>query len=92
MSAQAWTVAIVYILLCIIGVIAAIKAGKFTASYVIGLLVTLLFIGLLTYDTACLTAGNCGIWSWIRTILYILSPVIAISLFVISFFTEKKSS
>jgi hypothetical protein len=92
MSAQAWTVAIVYLILCIMGVVAAVKAGQFTASYVIGLLVTLLFIGLLTYDTACLTVGNCGVWSWIRTILYIIIPIIVIILVISSFFQKNDKS
>ena len=54
------------------------KTFKLSGSSVVGCLCTLLTIGIMTFDTDCLTSGSCEIWSWIRTILYIIVPVIAI--------------
>ena len=80
MSPQAWTIVFVYILLSISTMAIAIKNKTFkpSGSSVFGCLCTLLAIGIMTFDTDCLTSGSCEIWSWIRTILYIIVPVIAI--------------
>ena len=42
-------------------------------------------IALLIYDTDCLTSGNCNIWSWIRTVLYAILPVLGIVLTIMGY-------
>ena len=41
---------------------------------VIGIPLALLF----AYDINCLVVGNCNVWSWIRTILYLVFVIISI--------------
>lgn len=76
MSIQAWMVLGVYVLLLIISFITAIIQKTFNASFLIGFIFSIGFVALMTYDTACLTHGSCDIWSWIRSVLWIIFPVI----------------
>jgi hypothetical protein len=97
LSIQATILAIIYIIVIILMIIAAImdavktrKAGITTPSWVIFTQVIAFFIwiamiALLIYDTDCLTTGNCNIWSWIRTVLYAILPVLGIVLTIIGF-------
>lgn len=92
LTKQAWILAIVYILSTIIGLIMTIKARAFNAFSFIGLLFSLGFIALLVYDTQCLTSGNCTVWSWIRTILYVFFPTIGLIATAFALFSGKKPS
>lgn len=102
LSIQATILAIIYIIVIVLAVIAAImdtvkqrKIGITTPSWVIFMQVIaffmwLIFIALLIYDTDCLTSGNCNIWSWIRTILYAILPVLGIVFMVIGYRQQGK--
>jgi hypothetical protein len=57
--------------------------------YVLTTFVTIMFYVLILYDTNCLTKGECFVWSWIRTILYAILPIIYIY-YMIWFMTEVK--
>lgn len=46
---------------------------------------TLLFI----YDTDCLVKGGCYVYSWIRTVLYLISIIIIINIISLSIFTTS---
>lgn len=53
----------------------------------LNLLVSLLFgipfVILFTYDTNCLVLGNCNVWSWIRTCLYIIFAILMVVMTVL---------
>jgi len=89
MHPQALTILIVYLLSLIVGLIGSIMSKTFNLFTGIGLFFSLLFVVFLTYDTNCLTEGNCGVWSWIRTVLYILFPVISLILLLVGLVTGK---
>jgi hypothetical protein len=92
MSKQAWVIAIVYALCILIGLIGSIVSKKFTLGAAFGTLFSILFVALITYDTACLTNGFCGAWSWIRTLLYVFFPVVGLVVFFIALVAGKKST
>lgn len=96
LSFQANLLAIVYIIIIVIAIITTIiqdiklnKSGLITSwvifSQIIGLFIWLIFVVLLIYDTDCLTTGNCNVWSWIRTILYLILPVLGIVFTILGF-------
>ena len=90
MSPQAWVLGIVYLILLFGLAIASIVNKAFTPGTFLSLLVSIGFVALLTYDTACLTKGDCSVWSWIRTIFYIIIPVIIILFLVYGLLTGKR--
>jgi len=92
MSTQAWVIAIVYVLCILIGLVGTITSKKFTLGAAFGTLFSIIFVALITYDTACLTNGFCGTWSWVRTIMYVLFPVIGLVAFFIALLSGKKAT
>jgi hypothetical protein len=78
MTPQAITILVVYIIILIIALIGSITSKTFNVWSALGFVIYFLFIALVAYDTNCLTVGDCGVWSWIRTVFYILAPVISI--------------
>lgn len=97
LSIQAMILAIIYVIVIVLMIIAAImdavktrKAGIITPAWVVFTQVIAFFIwfatiALLIYDTDCLTSGNCNIWSWIRTVLYAILPVLGIVLTIMGY-------
>lgn len=73
-STPAITLLIVYILIIVLSTVTIIINKQFRATTVLGILLSLGFVALIVYDTECLSAGGCTIWSWIRTVLYIIVP------------------
>jgi len=47
---------------------------------------------LFAYDINCLVVGNCNLWSWIRTVLYLLVVVLSIVVTVLSLVRKDKSN
>jgi hypothetical protein len=76
MSTQAWLVAIIYLICWVLIMLSATKGQKVTKGSIVMFALFLCYILLLVYDTDCLTAGECSIWSWIRTVLYVIFPVL----------------
>lgn len=91
MSTQAWVVAIVYLLCIVIGIVGSITSKTFTMWSALGAFVGILVLLLVTYDTACLTNGYCGAWSWVRTVLYVIVPVIVLVIFFFAIVFGKKT-
>jgi hypothetical protein len=89
-SYQAIIVLIVYFLVLLVSFIGTVKKVKFTFRVFVSLLVSLFIIVLLVYDTNCLTEGTCNIWSWVRTIIYCIFPVIALIFLFIAFFSKEE--
>ncbi len=90
MSTQSLLVIIIYSLCLLIAFIVSIVKKTINLTGVLGFIFSFLYIALLAYDTNCLTEGQCGTWSWIRTILYLIFPTIILILFMISIFKNKK--
>lgn len=89
LSPQAMTIAVVYVLLAFVSTGIAITQEGFGVSVVLGFLFSSLLIALVVYDTLCLTQGDCGVWSWIRTALYLFIPTVALIISIFSLFKRK---
>lgn len=81
LSVQSIILIVVYALCILIGMIMfapiAFQA-KIMDVFITTSIITLIYVALLIYDTNCLTAGQCNVWSWIRTVLYLILPIIII--------------
>ena len=91
-SPQAIVILVVYALSIITTLVTGIAKYGFNAWTVIGLLFSILFMALSVYDTHCLTSGNCTVWSWIRTGIYVLMPIILLILWMFSFGKDKEKT
>lgn len=90
LTPQAILVLIVYVLSLTVGTVASFNAGKFDAKAAIALLTSVAFLMLIVYDTQCLTMGSCSTWSWVRSIMYVLVPVIGLIVLIVGLFGGKK--
>lgn len=90
-SIPAIIIAVVYLLCMIAGLVIIIAYNMMNIWYGISLIFQLALILLFVYDTDCLTRGGCGVWSWIRTILNIIFPVIFL-IIIISTLSKRKPS
>lgn len=91
MSKQAWLVAVVHVVFIVVLVIIGIYYNAVARNMIYATVFGLLYVLLLTYDTACLTNGDCGIWSWIRSILWIIFPIVTMIFLLTSMDTSVKS-
>jgi hypothetical protein len=89
LSVQAWIIMSIYIISAIMSLVMMIKMHIPIYITLLFVFIWLITIPLLTYDTHCLTDGPCGVWSWIRTVLYCITPVVVI---LTSLFSGSKSS
>jgi hypothetical protein len=76
-SSQALAILIFYVIAAFIIGGMTIKAGSTTSGIMI-IVAMVISAVILAYDTNCLTEGGCGVWSWIRTVVYCLQPIIII--------------
>lgn len=90
MSTQSLLVIIIYSICLLIALITSIVKKTINSSEIFGFILSFLYVILLAYDTNCLTEGQCGTWSWIRTILYLIFPTIILVLFMIRIFKKDK--
>ena len=77
-TTQAKIILGLYVFIVVVTFIMSLVRGSFGIGPFISLIVTLLFALLLSFDTNCLTHGDCNKWSWIRTVLYIIPLLVAI--------------
>lgn len=91
LSKQTIVLIVVYLICIFVGFISSIVKKQFDLKLVLGSLLSLLFLTLFAYDTNCLTKGDCNGWSWFRTILYILVPILALVSYIISLFQKKSN-
>lgn len=80
-SPQAVTIALFYFIMFFIIAFISFKNLPFLAALKV-LAPYLIMTVLLIYDTDCLVAGGCFVYSWIRTVLYLI--VIITAIFVVS--------
>jgi len=80
-STQAIIIMIVYTLAALaLGGLIGMKGSIGTG---IGIAVATLLTGmLLSFDTNCLTENNCNIWSWVRSIIFLIQPLALIGLII----------
>lgn len=78
---QAWIILITYLILDIILAVLLIKKGKIGYAIIIFIIFTLNSL-LLAFDVNCTVDGNCTIWSWIKTCLISLAPLLTIIVLV----------
>lgn len=90
LTPQAILILIVYVLSLTIGTVASFHAGKFDVKAVVALLMSLAFLVLVVYDTQCLTMGSCTTWSWVRSVLYVIVPVISLIMMIVDMYGGKK--
>lgn len=85
-SPQAITISVFYFIMFLIVAFLAFKSLSFIDALKVltPFLITTL---LLVYDTDCLVTGGCVVYSWIRTILYLISIVIIINIVSLTIFT-----
>lgn len=87
-SAQAITISIFYSIMFLIVAFLVFKHLAFIDALKVltpFLITTLLLI----YDTDCLVTGGCYVYSWIRTILYVISIIIVINILSLAVFTTS---
>lgn len=75
---QSIAVGVVYAILTVLILVRTFWPPIMGASFVV-LFLWLMFAAVTIYDTDCLVLGGCGTWSWIRTVLYMLAPIISIA-------------
>lgn len=107
LSAQAYVIIGVYALCILVGIVMTIVTAVQNRNspksntgataigviaYIISLIIMALLITLIVYDTNCLTAGQCNTWSWIRTALYVILPIISLVLSTVALFMSLKST
>jgi hypothetical protein len=88
-SPQAITIAIFYFIMFLIIAFISFTNLPFLASLKV-LTPYLVMTILLIYDTDCLVSGGCFVYSWIRSVLYLIVIITAISIFMLSLFSASK--
>lgn len=90
-SAQAITISIFYSIMFLIVAFLAFKNLAFVDALKV-LTPFLITTFLLIYDTDCLVTGGCYVYSWIRTIIYLISIIIVINILSLTIFTTSTTT
>lgn len=88
LSVPAIVLAVVYGLLLILTAIIGYK--QITPLSVFFYILSIGMAALVVYDTSCLTQGECTIWSWIRTVLYAIVPILTVVFIMIAVLSTNK--
>ena len=56
--------------------------GMSSTSFVLTISM-IVYVVFMVFDTNCLVMGQCGVYAWIRTVLWSIVPLIAIIIFVV---------
>jgi hypothetical protein len=78
-SAQAITIAIFYAIMFLFIAYVSLRNLPMGMAFK-SLSMFLIMIVLLIYDTDCLVTGGCNVYSWIRTVLYLIVVVIMLNI------------
>lgn len=90
-SPQAITIAIFYFIMFFIIAFISFTNLSFLAALKV-LTPYLVMTILLIYDTDCLVSGGCFVYSWIRSILYLIVIITAISIFTLSLMSASTAT
>lgn len=85
---QAWIILILYLILNIILAIIMIRDGNYGAAFLSFIFFSITGI-IIAYDVNCTIVGECNIWSWVKTVLLSISPIMAIIGLVILLKNQK---
>lgn len=70
------------------------KTSNITLGLIVWAIVTLLSIPpalLVIYDVNCTVIGNCNVWSWLKTIIYVLTTIGLIIILLGVVYMKKKN-
>jgi len=70
------------------------KTSNITLGLIVWAIVTMLSIPpalLVIYDVNCTVIGNCNVWSWLKTILYVLTTIGLIVILLGVVYMKKKN-
>lgn len=90
LSSQSIMIAIVYGLCAIIAAGGLVSSGNIGVGIICFIIISL-YTALIVYDTNCLTKGSCNIWSWVRTIMYTILPIIMLVVSLFAFIMSKSA-
>lgn len=92
-SKQAISLSVVFVIVILAFIILSIIQKTFKGMDIVWYVLILLYGLLVVYDTDCLVIGGCNVWSWIRTVLHMILPIVILVLkitFIRSLQKEKK--
>jgi predicted ferric reductase len=89
-SLQAITLTIFISILLICLVIMSVKEDIFKPTDTILYVLSALYAFILIYDTDCLSVGECGVWSWIRTSMYIILITIVCGIILFAIYSKQR--
>ena len=82
------------LLTVILGVLTLVAAVatflNYTEESLLGLIIWVAIFAILIYDTECLVTGSCGMWSWVRTILWSIIPIFVIVVLIMAMVRNKR--
>lgn len=78
MSFQSWTILTVSIIHTITLLVIVLVMDAFNWITAAALGISIILMAVYVFDTNCLTSGNCNIWSWVRTIFYVIILLLSI--------------
>lgn len=88
MSPQAILLTVVLGILTIF--MAVVTFMNFTIEGLVTLIFWIILFAVSIYDTQCLVQGNCFAWSWVRTVLWAIIPIIMIAVIISALARNKK--
>jgi hypothetical protein len=81
---------IVFTVIGIIIIPSVFRTAKMIVTIISAFVIVTGLVILLAFDTNCLTAGGCSIWSWIRTILNLIMPILFVVMVIMALVHIKK--
>lgn len=91
LSFQAIIIAVIYAILTVVYVLAARPYNTLPKVQIaIGSVVWFIYVFMMIYDTNCLVNGNCVVWAWIRTVMYVLIPIVIVILLLTIWKSDSK--
>ena len=74
---QGWVVIVASVIFHITVIVTSLMRNHFNITLALLLLLSIALTALAVYDIQCLESGGCTVWSWIRTMLIVLTMVMS---------------
>ena len=74
---QGWVVIVASVIFHITVIVTSLMRNNFNITLALMLLLSIALTALAVYDIQCLESGGSTVWSWIRTILIVLTMVLS---------------
>lgn len=82
------------LLTVVLGVLTLVAAVatflNYTEESLLGLIIWVAIFAILIYDTECLVTGSCGMWSWVRTVLWSIIPIFVIVVLIMAMVRNRR--